>query len=91
MLNVSAYPLADLKFWFIGMEEGLGKMSSQDTVRNLKARASFEKTMDLREAHMRLQEGGRPIDIEKKTLLLRSGNLWRRLCGPITETRNGEI
>jgi len=50
--------------WFIGLEEGLGKMNSDDTIKNLKARASFDETMDLREAHLRLVEKGRPIDIE---------------------------
>jgi hypothetical protein len=28
--------------WFIGLEEGLGKMNSEDDRKNLKARASFE-------------------------------------------------
>ncbi len=53
--------------WFIGMEEGLGRMSAADMCVNLKARAKFEETMDLREAHLRLLEEGIPIDIEKKT------------------------
>ena len=52
--------------WFIGMEEGLGKMSSQDAARNLHARATFEKTMDLHEAHKQLWEEGCHIDIENK-------------------------
>jgi hypothetical protein len=50
--------------WFIGIEEGLGGMDSDDTRKNLKARGSFEDTMDLREAHLRLRKGGRPIDME---------------------------
>jgi hypothetical protein len=52
--------------WFIGIEEGLGKMDSEDIEKNLKARASFAETMDLREAHLRLLLKGKPIDVEKK-------------------------
>jgi hypothetical protein len=52
--------------WFVGFEEGLGDMTSADTVRNLTARGSFEKTMDLRDAHLRLHENGIPIDIAIK-------------------------
>lgn len=75
--------------WFIGMEEGLGGMSSTDTCKNLKARATFERTMDLRTAHLRLLQGGMPIDVEKNTpstqvwqfmakiMLARDGKEWR--------------
>jgi hypothetical protein len=52
--------------WFVGFEEGLGRMDSEDAIRNLKARSSFESVMDLHEAHLRLREGGQPIDIERK-------------------------
>jgi hypothetical protein len=52
--------------WFIGIEEGLGKMNSDEARGNLKARGSFERTMDLHEAHLRLREERQPIDIEKK-------------------------
>ncbi len=52
--------------WFVGIEEGLGDMSSSEAVRNLKARASFETIMDLRHAHhSRLWEKGAPIDWDK--------------------------
>ena len=51
--------------WFLGFEEDLGKMDSEDALRNLKGRGSFEDVMDLHEAHLRLWERGQPIDIEK--------------------------
>jgi hypothetical protein len=49
--------------WFIGFEEGLGKMSDDEAVRNLKARGNFSSVMDLREAHLQLLENGKHIDI----------------------------
>jgi len=52
--------------WFIGIEEGLGGMTPTDERWNLRARAAFEKTMDLHEAHKSLHKGGRPIAIESK-------------------------
>jgi hypothetical protein len=50
--------------WFIGFEEGLGKMSDDEAMKNLKVRGGFDSVMDLREAHMQLLEEGKPIDIE---------------------------
>jgi hypothetical protein len=66
IVNFLGYGRPSAKVWFMGIEEGLGNMNSQDISENLKARASFESTMDLREAHMRLREQGRPIDIENQ-------------------------
>ncbi|HUB19194.1 MAG TPA: hypothetical protein VL990_11215 [Acidobacteriaceae bacterium] len=66
IVNFLGYGLPSAPVWFMGIEEGLGNMNSQDISANLKARASFERTMDLREAHLRLREQGRPIDIEKQ-------------------------
>jgi hypothetical protein len=60
--------------WFIGIEEGLGEMTTLDASRNLKARANFEKTMDLHEAHKMLHKKGCPIDIENKPP---STQVWR--------------
>jgi hypothetical protein len=50
--------------WFIGIEEGLGQIDDIEARTNLKARASFEKIMDLHKAHLLLQRGGQTIDIE---------------------------
>jgi hypothetical protein len=50
--------------WFIGFEEGLGKISDGEAIKNLKARGSFDNVMDLREAHLQLLETDKPIDIE---------------------------
>ena len=66
IVNFLGYGRPSAPVWFMGIEEGLGNMNSQDISANLKARASFENTMDLREAHMRLRERGRPIDIENQ-------------------------
>ena len=59
-------------------------MDSADTIRNLKARGSFENVMDLHEAHLRLNENGHPIDIERNAP---STQVWQfmakimRACG----------
>jgi len=66
--NVSA------KTWFIGLEEGLGKMTTDDTFLNLCSRGDFNEVMDLSDAHRRLLENGRPIEIEKKPP---STQVWR--------------
>lgn len=60
--------------WFIGIEEGLGGVSLEEAVKNLKARGSFELTMDLYEACLNLQEAGQPIDIVTHTP---STQVWR--------------
>jgi hypothetical protein len=66
IVSFQGYGSVSASVWFIGIEEGLGKMSDDDAKRNLKARGSFETVMDLRDAHLRLREGGQPIDIETK-------------------------
>ena len=66
IVNFLGYGRLSAPVWFIGLEEGLGKMNSEDTIKNLKARGSFEKCMDLHKAHLRLQENGQPIDITVK-------------------------
>ena len=60
--------------WFIGLEEGLGHMDSDDAIRNLKARGKFGRVMDLYDAHLDLEEKGRPINIENKPP---STQVWR--------------
>jgi hypothetical protein len=52
--------------WFIGFEEGLGGMTFQDTIDNVKARSQFQETMDLYEAHRTLKKGGRLMDIQRE-------------------------
>ncbi len=86
IINFQGYGSLSAPVWFIGIEEGLGKMSEDDAKGNLKARGSFETVMDLRDAHLRLREGGQPIDIETrrsftqvwqymaKVMLARDGN-----------------
>jgi hypothetical protein len=66
ILSFLGYGCLSAPVWFVGIEEGLGKMNSEDASTNLKARANFDKTMDLYEAHTRLREKGRPIDIESE-------------------------
>jgi hypothetical protein len=66
IVNFLGYGRPSAPVWFMGLEEGLGNMNPQDIYENLKSRAGFEGTMDLREAHMRLREQGRPIDIENQ-------------------------
>lgn len=56
--NVSA------RVWFVGIEEGLGKVEDLEAATNLAARGTFEETMDLRQAHLRLTRHGRQIDME---------------------------
>ena len=50
--------------WFIGIDEGLGQIDDKEARTNLKARAGFENTMDLRKAHLLLQRDRQTIDIE---------------------------
>jgi hypothetical protein len=66
IVNFLGYGHLSAPVWFIGIEEGLGKMDSDDAIKNLKARGRFENPMDLLKAHLKLQEGGKPIDIETK-------------------------
>ncbi len=66
IINFQGYGIVSAPVWFIGIEEGLGKMSDDDANRNLKARGSFETVMDLRVAHLRLRERGQLIDVETK-------------------------
>jgi hypothetical protein len=67
VVSFTGYGRIDAPVWFIGLEEGLGEMSSADTLANLKVRGSFENVMDLRSAHhLRLNEGGSPINWDKR-------------------------
>jgi len=52
--------------WFIGIEEGLGKMKGGEPERNLRTRGTFEPVMDLQEAHMKLLEDKKPMDLSAK-------------------------
>ncbi len=63
--------------WFIGFEEGLGGMNLEEALQNLKARAGFEKTMDLYEAHLLLKRGGEMIDLKK---MLPSTPVWQLMA-----------
>lgn len=67
IVNFAGYGSQSAPVWFIGFEEGLGKMDSEDSAKSLKARGAFENTMDLYNAHLRLWEGGKLIDIERRT------------------------
>ena len=58
------YGRPSARVWFVGIEEGLAKMNSNEAIENLKARATFEEVMDLRDAHIRLKEKGKYIDME---------------------------
>lgn len=71
--------------WFIGIEEGLGNMDSDDAVNNLKARATFDNVMDLYRAHLQLRERGAPIDFERK---IPSTQVWK-LMAKIMLAREG--
>lgn len=66
IISFAGYGNQSAPVWFIGFEEGLGKMDSEDTAKNLIARGAFEKTMDLNDAHLRLSEGGKLIEIERQ-------------------------
>jgi len=101
IVNFLGYGCPSAPVWFMGIEEGLGNMNSQDISANLKARASFDGTMDLREAHLRLLQQGRPINIEKqppstqvwqwmaKIMLARQGiEDWNDLISTNKETRS---
>jgi hypothetical protein len=56
------YGKPDADVWFIGKEEGIGGTSDPDAAYNLKARAHFDLTMDLYEAHLLLRKDNEPID-----------------------------
>jgi hypothetical protein len=53
--------------WFIGLEEGLGNSSDAEARDNLKPRSQFSPVMDLYDAHIRLQEDRKPMNIETKS------------------------
>lgn len=67
IVNFLGYGRPSAPVWFMGIEEGLGKMDAGDISANLNARSGFESTMDLWDAHIRLHEKGRPIDIENQS------------------------
>ena len=58
VLGFLGYGKSSGSVWFIGKEEGLGDMTSDDAIRNLKARGGFENVMDLYRAHRNLWEDG---------------------------------
>ena len=66
ILAFQGYGHPRAKVWFIGKEEGLGGMDDDDARINLKSRSTFELTMDMYQAHLKLRKGGSPIDIEQK-------------------------
>jgi hypothetical protein len=60
--------------WFIGLEEGIGRMDDSDVRHNLKARGQWSPVMDLFQSHLTLvQRGGAPYDI---TRLSRFTHVW---------------
>lgn len=66
IVSFLGYGCPSKSVWFIGIEEGLGEMTSMEALMNLKARAKFKSTMDLYKAHLSLQANGRRVDIEKE-------------------------
>jgi hypothetical protein len=86
IVNFQGYGTVTAPVWFIGIEEGLGKMSDDDAKRNLKARGDFETVMDLRVAHLRLRERGQLIDIETKRSFTQ---VWRYMA-KVMLARNGD-
>jgi hypothetical protein len=63
IVGFAGYGRPDAPVWFLGLEEGLGDMSSAEAIKNLKERLRFDEVMDLRCAHhKRLWENGSPID-----------------------------
>lgn len=51
--------------WFVGLEEGLGGQTVEDSRKNLAARGEFAQIMDMREAHLTLWAGNKCIDITR--------------------------
>lgn len=49
--------------WFVGLEEGLGGQTDEDSKNNLTARGGFSEIMDLYDAHLSLMADGKPIDL----------------------------
>ncbi len=86
IVNFQGYGSLSAPVWFIGIEEGLGKMSEDNAKKNLRARGNFETVMDLRDAHLRLREGGQPIDIETK----QSFTQVRQYMAKVMLSRNGD-
>jgi hypothetical protein len=66
IVNFLGYGRRDAPIWFVGIEEGLGIQKEEEVKNNVYARTKFDSIMDLREAHERLIEDGRPIDIVNK-------------------------
>jgi hypothetical protein len=67
IVGFAGYGRPDAPVWFIGLEEGLGDMSSAEAIKNLKERLRFDEVMDLRCAHhKRLWENGSPIDWDRR-------------------------
>jgi len=73
--------------WFVGLEEGLGDMTSDEARENIKQRAHFSEIMDLREAHLRLKEKDKRLMSKLTPLKPRSGSGWPDR--PIAERGSG--
>jgi hypothetical protein len=86
IVNFKGYGSITAPVWFIGIEEGLGKMSDDDARRNLEVRGSFETVMDLRDAHLRLRERCQLIDIETKQSFTQ---VWQYMA-KVMLARNGD-
>jgi hypothetical protein len=86
IVRLLGYGRPSAPVWFIGMEEGLGGMNSEDTSMNLRSRCSFAETMDLRQAHLLLRQKGIPIDVETN---LPSTSVWRFMA-KIMLARSGD-
>ncbi|MGE0716261.1 MAG: hypothetical protein AB7P02_12540 [Alphaproteobacteria bacterium] len=54
------------RFWFIGLEEGLGGVTPEEALVNLEARGTYDPVMDLEVAQSRLRKDGAFLDLEKR-------------------------
>src|SRR4051812_30391260 len=64
------------RVWFVGLEEGLGRMGDQESLSNLGARGEFKPTMDLVQAHLQLLERGKPVDIVNRASFTTQAWIW---------------
>jgi hypothetical protein len=73
--------------WFVGFEEGLGDMTSADTVRNLKARGVLKRRWICAMLTCNCMKTVNRSIWRSRLRIPRSGNIWRKSCWPITEIR----
>jgi hypothetical protein len=73
ILGFLGYGNPGAAIWFIGLEEGLGRMKKGETEndevwQNLRQRGAFDEVMDLVTAHRKLREKGGLIDLENECI-----------------------